>query len=186
MNQKTKIWLIGGAIFLFVILKSSKAMASLEVAEKIIRKWETGNDVKKYLSAYKDTAGVWTIGFGSTWNYDKNRPVRSDDIIDEQTAVTWMRKEMQSKLDSVKKLIKVKVNANEEAAILSLSYNIGLGALKISKLLELLNSNAPRLQVADQFLVWNKYTDPVTKQKVISNGLNNRRRDERDLFLRPI
>jgi lysozyme len=185
VTNKKKILIVGGVVFLLFFLKN-KAMAALDIAEKIIRKWETGNDVKKYLTAYKDIAGVWTIGFGSIRNHDQNRPVRQGDVIDEPTAVRWMKIEMGAKLNSVKKLIKVPVNANEEAALLSLTYNIGLGAFGDSTLLKLLNANAPRLQVADQFLVWNKYTDPVTRKKLVSIGLDNRRKNERDLFLRKI
>jgi GH24 family phage-related lysozyme (muramidase) len=39
---------------------------------------------------------------------------------------------------------------------------------------------------AEQFLRWKYYTDPVTKEKKVSNGLLNRRIDEKNLFLKPV
>ena len=45
--------------------------------------------------AYKDTGNVWTIGFGSTFNYDKNRKVMQNDTITKQDAIRFMQIEDQ-------------------------------------------------------------------------------------------
>lgn len=161
-------------------------MASNLATENIVKRFEASNDVRKYLTAYQDSAGIWTIGWGSTYHQDLKRKVQQGDVIDEPTALRWMRNTLKTLTGQVRNSIKVPINSNEEAALVSLVYNIGIGAFRDSTLLKLLNSNAPRLQVADQFLVWNRITDPVTKKKVPLAGLTRRRQAERSLFLTAI
>jgi len=155
-------------------------------AETLIRKFEADNDVKKYLKAYQDSAGIWTIGWGSIWNYDQKRRVQPGDVIDEDTALRWMKIELSGLINKIKPFIKVPVNSNEEGALISLAYNIGPTALAGSTLIRLLNSGAPRAQVAEQFLAWNKATDPATGKKIPLAGLTRRRQAEKELFLKSI
>jgi lysozyme len=65
----------------------------------------------------------------------------------------------------------------------SFAYNVGINAFKNSTLLKMLNAGDNKLMVADQFMIWNKITDKTGK-KVVSNGLTNRRKAERELFLK--
>jgi lysozyme len=182
--KKPKILLIAGGILLLILLTGTKMAAA--AAEKIIRKFEADDNVKRYLTSYQDSAGVWTIGWGSIWHYDLKRRVQPGDRITEEKATEWMKKEISSLQNKIKPFIKVPVNSNEEAALISLSYNIGPGAFRDSTLLRLLNTGAPRTQVADQFLRWDKITDPVTKQKKSLPGLKRRREAEKALFLLPV
>lgn len=155
-------------------------------AETLIRKFEADNDVKKYLKSYQDSAGIWTIGWGSIWNYDQKRRVQPGDVIDEDTALRWMKLELAGLIPKIKAFIKVPVNSNEEGALISLAYNIGPTALAGSTLIRLLNIGAPRAQVAEQFLAWNKATDPATGKKIPLAGLTRRRQAEKELFLKSI
>ena len=75
-------------------------------------------------------------------------------------------------------MIKVPITENMMAAITSLAYNIGTGAFGSSTLLRLLNQGADKNLVADQFLRWNKVQGKEVK------GLTNRRKLERELFLK--
>ena len=75
-------------------------------------------------------------------------------------------------------MIKVPVTENMKAAMVSLAYNIGTGAFASSTLLRLLNQGSDKKLVADQFLRWNK----VQGKEVV--GLTNRRKLERELFLK--
>lgn len=140
-------------------------------AETLIRKFEADNDVKKYLKAYQDSAGIWTIGWGSIWNYDQKRRIQPGDVIDEDTALRWMKLELAGLIPKIKAFIKVAINANEEGALISLAYNIGPTALANSTLIRLLNTGSPRTQIAEQFLAWNKATDPATGKKYRSQDL---------------
>lgn len=179
--KRPQVYFVAGAILLLILLRS-KAMSA--TAEVLIRKFEADNDIKKYLKAYQDSAGIWTIGWGSIWNYDKKRRVQPGDVIDEDTALRWMKLELAGLIPKIRAFIKVPINANEEGALISLAYNIGPTALANSTLIKLLNQGAPRAQVADQFLVWNKVTDPATGKKVPLAGLTRRRQAEKELFLK--
>lgn len=151
-------------------------------AEKLIKYFEAGTGIKNFLKAYKDIAGVWTIGYGSIWNYDKGRRVQPGDIIDEQKALDWMRRETKVITEEIKKLVKVPINQNQLDALTSFVYNLGIGALKNSTLLKLLNARADKAKVANEFLKWNKAK--VNNILVAVDGLTKRRVAEKDLFLK--
>ena len=70
------------------------------------------------------------------------------------------------------------INQNQKDSMTSLAYNIGKAAFAKSTLLKLLNQGAPKIQVADQFLRWNKV------KGVVIPGLTKRRQKERELFLK--
>jgi lysozyme len=132
----------------------------------------------KRLKPYQDTGGIWTVGYGSTYNIDAKRPVNQSDIIDDATAIRWLKSQVGTFQNQVKAVVKVPVNQNKVDSLTSLAYNIGINAFKSSTLLKLLNEGRPEIEVADQFLRWNKVNG------IISNGLTIRRKAERDLFLR--
>lgn len=180
--KSPKVYIIAGAILLLILLNSKNMSAA--AAELLIRKFEADNDVKKYLKAYKDSAGIWTIGWGSIWNYDLKRRVQQGDVIDEDTALRWMKIELSSLIPKIKAFIKVPITSNEEGALISLAYNIGPEALKNSTLIKLLNAGAPRTQVAEEFLKWNKARNPATGKLEPLNGLTKRRIAEKELFLK--
>jgi len=142
-------------------------------AEAIIKKFEG-----KRLKAYKDLGGTWTIGYGTTFNFDENRPVRSTDVINDKTALAWLRHDIAERTAAISKLIKVPVTQNMLDSMTSLAFNIGLGAFQKSTLLRLLNNKANKALVADEFLKWNK----VAGKEI--PGLTARRKLEKDLFLK--
>ena len=161
-----KYIIIGAIVLLFLISKKVKA-------ETIIAQFEGLR-----LKSYKDEGGIWTIGYGSTKDPFTGAKVVEGMAISQEMALAWLKQDVKSRMDAIKKLIKVPVNNNQLAALTSLAYNIGLGAFQGSTLLKLLNNKAPIKQVADQFLRWNRVSGKV------SQGLSNRRKLERELFLR--
>src|SRR5690606_8536313 len=76
----------------------------------------------------------------------------------------------------------VKFNQNQFDAMVSLSFNIGAGGFKNSSVVRRLKAGDVD-GAADAFLLWNKGT--VNGKKVAINGLTNRRKAERALFLTP-
>jgi lysozyme len=68
-------------------------------------------------------------------------------------------------------------------ALVCLGFNIGLGALLGSTLMARLRTRDWQA-AADQFLRWNKATNPKTGKKEPLAGLTRRRQAERELFLR--
>jgi lysozyme len=133
------------------------------------------------LNAYKDSAGVWTIGYGST-RYHDGKAVKPDDkLANETQADALFRNTLNQYVKAVISKLKVPVTQNQFDALVSFTYNTGTASGKtlFAKL------NAEDYQgAADQFLVWNKITDPHTGNKVENPTLTKRRFAERTLFLK--
>ena len=119
----------------------------------------------------------WSIGYGSGFNWDQNRPVQKGDVIDKATAKKWLLIEAQKNFDQVMQMVKVNINDNQLLALSSFAYNVGNGALQDSSLLKLLNSGADKNTVAAQFDKW------IYAGGKVNTGLKNRRSIEKKLFL---
>jgi lysozyme len=130
------------------------------------------------LKAYKDSVGIWTVGFGNIFNLDTGNPIKEGDEISLETAERWLKIEVDNLQAKMRKVITVPLNDNQWTALTSLAYNIGFGAFKRSTLLRLLNAGASKEEVAKQFLRWNKAGGKEVK------GLTNRRQAESNLFLK--
>jgi len=146
-------------------------------AENFIKSFEG-----KYLIPYDDGTGRITVGYGSVYNYDEQRPVQKGDVITEETAIRWLRQEMSSVVADIKKVVTVPINQNQLDSLTSFVYNLGIGNLKSSTLLKLLNSGADKKTVANQFQFWNKAM--INGKLTIMKGLTIRRKAEADLFLK--
>jgi len=177
MTSQAKKYLVIGVVALILL---SSTMAVGAKAEELIKKFEA-DDINKYLDAYLDPVGIPTLGYGSTYNYDAKRKVKLGDSITVEKAIEWLRKETKTIAPQIKALVKVPINQNQLDSLTSFVYNVGIGAFKSSTLLRLLNSGAPKSEVAAQFDRWNKGT--VNGQKVILPGLVRRRSEEKALFL---
>jgi lysozyme len=172
MKQEYKKYIIIGAVLILLFMKTNTS-----TAETIIKKFEG-----KRLKAYKDSANIYTIGFGSTYNIDEKRPVQANDVITDQTALRWLKIAIQDKVKAIKEIVKVPINQNQLDSLTSLAYNIGLGNFKKSTLIKLLNAGESKQKVSEQFLRWNKAT--VNGKLVELTGLINRRKLEQELFLK--
>ena len=134
------------------------------------------------LSAYRDVAGIWTIGYGST-RYHDGKPVKpGDKLADEQQADALFSNTLGQYEEAVNQYVKVPLTQSQFDALVSFTYNEGTGALRESTLLKRLNEKDYH-GAADQFLVCNKITSPQTGEKEVCTDLSVRRRQERQLFL---
>lgn len=124
------------------------------------------------LKVYLDAIGLPTIGYGHLI-----KPGESFTKITQKEAEDLLKSDAQIFVDGVNKLLEVKVTQNQFDALVSIAFNIGLGNLKSSTLLRLINAGDYK-GAADQFPRWNKAGGKVL------NGLTNRRNAERDLFLK--
>ncbi|HVW15730.1 MAG TPA: lysozyme [Mucilaginibacter sp.] len=134
------------------------------------------------LDAYRDVAGVWTIGYGST-RYHDGKPIKpGDKLANEQQANALLLNTLGQYEEAVNADVKVALNQNQFDALVSFTYNEGTGALRQSTLLKKLNEKDYK-GAADQLPVWNKITDLKTHEKVVCATLTDRRKEERELFL---
>ena len=122
--------------------------------------------------AYLDSAGVPTIGYGFT------EGVKMGDTISEEEANKRLLREMARTDQDYNNLVSADLNPNQQAAVKSLLYNIGGPQFEVSKARAALN--------AGDFETFKKEAAEfrMADGKVIP-GLENRRRDEMDLFFRP-
>jgi len=136
------------------------------------------------LSAYRDAAGVWTIGYGST-RYHDGKPIKpGDQLASEAQADALFANTLGQYEDTVNRYVKVPLTQNQFDALVSFTYNEGTGALQESTLLVKLNEKN-YAEAAAHFLAWDKITDPKTGQKVVCDTLVQRRREESQLFMQP-
>ncbi len=164
--MKGKKYIVIGALALLLLL--SKRVK----AETIIKEFEG-----EYLDAYLDPVGIPTIGYGTTRNPDTGRKIKLGDKIDKATALRWLRLDTEKVRESVKKMVKVPINARQLDALTSFVYNVGPTAFADSTMLKLLNNKTDKRIVANQFDRW------VYAKRVKLPGLVRRRKLEKELFL---
>lgn len=127
------------------------------------------------LAAYQDVAGVWTIGYGTTY-YRNGDKVRPGDAITADEAEALLRDQLEDYADSVRTLVQVPLSQAQFDALVSWTYNLGAGALRDSTMLKRLNAG-DYAGAADEMLRWvHAGGRPVA-------GLRNRREAERAMFL---
>ena len=134
--------------------------------------------IKKFeglrLDAYLDAVGVWTIGYGSTGS--RVYPGLS---INQATALQWLYDDLTIFENAVATLVKVPLNENQFAALVSFAYNCGAGALANSTALKRLN-NGDYSGCCEAMQWYNKGNNEVLQ------GLVNRRKAEVELFNSPV
>jgi lysozyme len=85
------------------------------------------------LTAYQDSVGIWTIGFGSTLG------VTPGMTITEQQAEAMLSEALVGVSAAISGIVTYPASQNEFDALVSFTYNLGVGALRSSTLLRLLN-----------------------------------------------
>lgn len=123
--------------------------------------------------AYKDTGGVWTIGYGTIkW---LGKPVEAGQTITDKEALLALQADLAWAQTAVNQLVRVPLKQHMFDALVSFVYNIGENAFSKSTMLRLLNEGKFDL-AAEQFKRWNQ-----DNGKVIP-GLVSRRKVEESLF----
>ena len=130
------------------------------------------------LEAYQDSVGIWTIGYGHT-SAAGTPEVKPGMRVTEEEAEAILRQDLQKFERDVDGAVKVDLNQNEFDALVSFTFNVGIGNLKSSTLLRKLNRD-DRIGASEEFPRWNKAGGRVL------TGLVRRRAAEKALFLEPI
>ena len=120
--------------------------------------------------AYRDSAGVWTIGYGST------KGVHAGQRITRDQAAIRLADDVSQAESAVSRLVAVPLTQGQFDALVSFVYNLGAGGLAKSTLLKRLNAG-DYPGAADEFLKWVKAGGRRLQ------GLVRRRAAERALFL---
>ena len=123
--------------------------------------------------AYQDSGGVWTIGYGRTGG------VQPTETTTKEAETRFLEEQVMQIELQLSKLIDFDVwfhlTDNNVSALVSLVYNIGIGAFKNSTLLKRLNAKQITL-ACQEFGKW------IYVNKRINKGLVNRRMIESYVF----
>lgn len=128
------------------------------------------------LKAYKCPAGVWTIGYGNTY-YEDGRKVKEGDSITKEQAEQMLSTTLVSVRRQVMAALTASLPDGAVDALVSFTYNVGIGNLKKSTLLKRIKNNPLDLAGIEQELAkWNKGGGKVLP------GLVKRRAEEYALY----
>jgi lysozyme len=150
---------------------------------------EDGNPSTVNLDPYIDPVGIWTIGWGHAINYegsfltveeDPNGDIASSlfpEGISYHEAENLLFEDLVIVQKQVDGCVEVYIHDNQFSALVSFTFNVGIGNLLQSTLLKKLNMG-DYLGAANEFPKWRKSNGQVF------NGLVRRREAERNLFLK--
>lgn len=130
--------------------------------------------------AYRDIAGVPTIGFGNTFHPD-GRPVKMGDVITVAQADEYLSAILPKYETAVRKIVTAPLRQHEFDALVCFVYNIGATAFLNGGVDDALNRGDKKGALE----LWAKYRNarnPATGKLEKSAGLVNRRNAEIALF----
>ena len=120
---------------------------------------------------------IWTIGFGNI-TYENGTKVKKGDKITQQRAEELFKYFADRFASNIDTKVTVPITQNQFNAIVSLAYNIGVGAFSSSTLLKKLNKCSSDPTIRNEFLRW------VNASGKRLQGLVNRRTEEANLYFK--
>lgn len=118
------------------------------------------------LTKYLCSAGVQTIGIGITksdipdlasWPWDKEITIKE--------ACDMYKKHVQPYANAVTKELKVIIPQHQFDALVSITYNIGIGGMKKSTFMKRLNNRESIQDVVDAIMMWKKPPEIIGRRK---------------------
>ena len=107
--------------------------------------------IKKFescrLTAYQDTAGVWTVGYGHT------KGVKKGDRITQYQAEQFLREDL-SEFERAANKVRRLTTQGRYDAVLDFMYNIGIGNFNKSTLKAYIESGRSVWEIQEQFIRW--------------------------------
>lgn len=142
-------------------------------ALQLIKKFE-GFCAQPYLCP----SSVSTVGYGSTFYEDGTKVKLDDPAISEERATQLLLNVLKTFEKHVDTYTRDDITQSQFDALVCFAYNVGVGALKSSTLLKLVNTNPSDPLIKNEFLKWNKAAGKALK------GLTNRRTAEAELYFK--
>jgi lysozyme len=128
------------------------------------------------LKPYKCSAGVPTIGIGSTYYEDGTKVKMTDAPITKERAYSLFENVLKHYEMCVYTCTRDEINQNQFDSLVSLAFNIGTNALKKSTLIKRVNNDPKAADIEAAFLMWkNAGGKPI---------LLNRRKREYALYIK--
>jgi len=139
------------------------------IAIEFIKQWEGVS-----LKAYRDSGGIWTIGYGHTSR------VKQEDSITQLQADEFLKQDLFQASRAIVRLTNLYLNDFQYTALLSLVFNIGIGAYQRSTLRQVIN-RGELSRVSGEFIKWSKDHMGRTQK-----GLLKRRKAEARWFMKGV
>jgi len=114
------------------------------------------------LKAYKCPSLLWTIGYGNTF-YEDGTKVKEGDVITQERAEQLFDLIVEDFAKKVKQLVKQDLTDNNFSAIVSFTFNVGIGNLQKSTLLKKVNANPKDKTIPAEFRKWVRANGEVLK-----------------------
>jgi lysozyme len=147
-------------------------------AVELITKWEGFSS-----SPYLCPAGVWTIGYGSTYYPDGNIVTPEDKAITREEALEILKNHIEKAIEPIlAKTIPTwhNMNENKRAAIISFAYNVGSYFYGGTNFFTITNALSRKENWDEVPRALRLYVNPGSS---FEQGLRNRRNDEVALWL---
>lgn len=128
---------------------------------------------------YRCPAGIPTIGYGTTRYTDSTAVKLTDPPIDKSNAEALLKTHLRGYERGVERYAVKELNQNQFDALVSFSYNVGLGNLRRSRLMRTVNRNPQDPSISDMFKRW------VFADGKLLQGLQKRRAREANLYFTP-
>jgi lysozyme len=132
------------------------------------------------IKAYRDSAGIPTIGVGQTFwltSGTRRRVEMGDTLPSKSAGLAMFARALKDYEAAVDAAVRDDITQDEMNAFTSLCYNIGQRAFTGSTAVKLFNQKAPLIQVAKAVELWNRAGGRIDQ------GLIERRECETDLLL---
>lgn len=138
------------------------------------------NLIKRYeglrLRPYKCPAGLWTVGYGHVIGDGRTLPESARRTYAKEEVDSLLQKDVARFERGVLRLCPVPLTQGQFDALVSFSFNLGLGNLQRSTL-RMKTNRGEIARASKEFLKW------VRANGKVLSGLVNRRKDEARLFL---
>ena len=168
-------FITGTVLIIKIYISKVKGRKANEGIQQSTIDYVSKEEGRKYLS-YKDSVGKDTVGVGHLILPNENHLVGKE--LTDIEVDTLLKKDLQIASDSIlKNVTGRKLNQNQFDALISLVFNIGVGAFQSSTLLKYLNNpNTPKENIINSWLAWKRAGGQVL------TALENRRKRETELF----
>lgn len=146
----------------------------MNVSDKAIKMIRHHEGVR--VKPYQDAIGLWTVGVGHLIGDGKTLPEEWNRTLTMGEVDEILRKDLARFEAGVERLCPTGLTQPRFDALVSISFNFGLGNLQRSSI-RMKHNRGEFEDAADSFLLYNKAGGKIFK------GLVNRRNDERALYL---
>lgn len=114
--------------------------------------------------AYRDTRGIWTIGVGHT-SAAGPPDVSEGTTLTLQQVLDLFAKDVAQYENAVNRAIKVDLTQNQFDALVSICYNIGVGAFAGSSMVRDINAKASQSTIDADIMKWDKPSEIISRRE---------------------